>query len=134
MDVQPEVNEYMTMKLLLQPVVENSIIHGIQSKVGGGEISIKIYKENDSIVFLVKDNGCGMDKDTINRIMSPDKKIKSVGLRNVIQRLSLFFPDRYSFDIQSRLYVGTTVKISIPCFRDEEELSKMFNGQGVGRV
>ena len=131
MDIQPEVNEYMTMKLLLQPVVENSIIHGIQSKVGGGEISIKIYKENDSIIFLVKDNGCGMDQATIDRIMSPDKKIKSVGLRNVIQRLSLFFPDRYTFDIQSRLNVGTTVKISIPCFRDEEELKRMFNGQGV---
>jgi len=49
----------------------------------------------------------------------------------VIQRLSLFFPDRYTFDIQSRLNVGTTVKISIPCFRDEEELKRMFNGQGV---
>ena len=126
MEIQEDVCSFLTMKLLLQPIVENSIIHGIGKKSGKGKIIIRVYTKDSSVIFCVEDDGAGMDENTKEELLSPSKKERSVGLSNVIQRLKLFFNQKYSFNIESRLNAGTTVTIAIPIFKSEEELNRIL--------
>ncbi len=116
-DVDPELYEYQTLKLLIQPFVENSIYHGIKNKNGSGQIEIKGYKENNRLVFTVSDNGVGLSEENIKMLESfkkPTLGTSGIGIYNVRQRIKLFFGEEFDVKYTSKLNEGTTVKIILP--------------------
>ena len=123
LDVEDEVEEYGTIKLILQPIVENCIYHAMEFMDGDGEINISVRKEADSILFVVEDNGCGMTEDIVDRIMAGERVSKGkggVGLQNVQERLQLVFGEAYGMKIASEPDEGTKVSILIPAVPKEE--------------
>lgn len=108
-----------TLKLILQPLVENSIYHGIKNKPGKGIINIQAYEEGGKLVFSIKDNGIGMDAEKIESIFngthsSASKKGKSLGVRNVEERIELTFGSEYGISFESTPGEGTTAYIFLP--------------------
>ena len=106
--------------MILQPIVENSVNHGIRKIEGEGKIELAVYRVEDEICISVADNGAGMQKEQIDKILSGNTDVESaggngVGMVNVIQRLSLFFDQKSRFEILSEgPGMGTEVVITIP--------------------
>ena len=120
--ISPEISEYLTLKLVLQPLVENSIIHGFKNKDFGGKIKITGYKHDDKIIIEVKDNGVGMDEKKIEELLT-DRSLRQIGfsgigVRNVNDRLILHFGKEYSLVIISEKGEGATTRITFPLLRD----------------
>ena len=105
-------------KLILQPLVENAILHGVEPQGGGGFVKISAKALAGMLVVEVADNGPGMDKDTLNRLRSSLACEKSdtdhIGVRNVDQRLRLRYGRGYRLKIDSDLGIGTKVAVTIP--------------------
>lgn len=111
----------ITLPLLLQPIVENAILHGLEETEQGGMVTIQIGQETGSegIYIAVSDNGCGMDKETLERLRAdietknPMKK-ESIGLYNINQRVKLCYGNEYGMTIDSLAGSGTTVTLHLP--------------------
>jgi two-component system sensor histidine kinase YesM len=109
--------DHMLLKLILQPLVENSIYHGIEVKEGKGRVEIKGSLINKDIVFEIKDDGVGIDQKELSEIKTKLKdrqNSNSIGLRNVDERIKLYFGDSYGLSLESRKGVGTLVTLVIP--------------------
>lgn len=124
-DLPDNLKEYQTLKLLLQPIIENAIYHGINNIPDEGLIDISVYREDNSIVYKVQDNGYGIEEKKLKNIFSNESKSKhssGVGLKNVNERVILYYGDEYGITIESEPEVGTTVFIKIPIteVKDEE--------------
>ncbi len=117
-EIDEEVQDYKTLKFTLQPIVENAIFHGLEPKGGRGVIHVKISKEKEEIVFMIKDDGVGMDEETqkcLLTVESNDKfRFNKIGISNVHQRIRLYFGDGYGLDIRSTAGEGTEVRIVLP--------------------
>ena len=112
-DINDEILEYKILNLILQPLVENAIDHGIDLKTNGrGRITITGKKEKDNIYLIVEDNGVGMEQDKINTILT--NKSKGSGVRNVNERIKLYYGEDYSMHIESEIGRGTKIIIKIP--------------------
>lgn len=100
--------------LLLQPIVENSIKHGLYPKRDEGRVDIRVRNLNDCVCIEIADNGVGMDSSTLEELKNPDRKNRnSIGLKNVMNRLIGHFGDACTFHIDSEENSGTTVQIFI---------------------
>lgn len=117
------IQEFKTLKLLLQPIVENAIMYGIEDLEGQGLIKISIIEELDNLLLRVEDNGIGINHEDLSTIISElntdvdkkDAKYKiGIGLRNVHQRIGLYFGDKYGVSLSSQINKGTRVEIRIP--------------------
>lgn len=112
-DIDPGVLEYATVKLILQPMIENVLEHAwFGSTIG---IRLVAEKREDSIIFKIIDNGVGMNADTIRQILAPEGTRIGYGIRNVDSRIKLHGGSEYGVLIASRSGIGTCVQISIPC-------------------
>lgn len=105
--------------LIVQPLVENAIVHGLENQEEGVRIEVTIYEENDLVHFTVKDNGAGIRperlKDVITSITGPEEQEKSrIGLRNVHQRLTLSYGEEHGLIIASELGKGTRIDFTVP--------------------
>lgn len=110
-----EVLGCKTVKLILQPIIENAIYHGIEYKVDKGIIKINAFKEDNNLIFEIIDNGLGMDIKTVKNLLTLNPSGHSgVGVRNVYQRITLHHGKKYGLKINSELEEGTTVTISQP--------------------
>lgn len=111
--------EYLSIhKMLLQPIVENAIIHGFSDITAGGRIIIVIKKEDKDLCIEVSDNGCGMDEKKIEELYEcvyhPEKyKKTNIGFFNVVNRLNAYYGKEYEITIDSRIGKGTRVSIVI---------------------
>lgn len=108
-------------KLILQPIVENSIIHGLEKEIFELKIKIKIYKAEENILLEIIDNGPGINKETIENIFEnkdDHNKFSQVGLNNVDKRIKLYFGREYGLEIKSKIDLGTKIIIKLP---DNEE-------------
>lgn len=104
-DIEPEVYDYKIIKLLIQPIVENAISHGIEPKIGGGTINIKGKTQEDKIIFIIEDDGVGFDDQ---------KDIQGgYGLRNVRERIELYYGQGYGIEVNSEKDKGTCVIICV---------------------
>lgn len=111
-DIDPEILGYRTPLLILQPIVENAIEHGIRkSRVKPGEITIKAGIENGLLTFSISDNGTGIDQDKIDTILT--KQSGSYGLKNVNERIQLKFGNEYGIKVTSRCN-PTTFTVTMP--------------------
>lgn len=111
-----DLNHYILPKLTLQPLVENSIYHGIKMQRGKGQIRISVMSVNDEIEIRVKDNGAGMDEERLSELrnaISYGEKV-GFGLRTVHERIQLLFGESYGLEVDSSQGVGTVVTIHIP--------------------
>jgi two-component system sensor histidine kinase YesM len=121
--VQEEILKYKTLKLILQPIIENAIYHGIEYMVDEGLITIWGRIMDGKLLFEVRDNGLGMKKDILENILSReaiDKKTFGVGVKNVHERIRLYFGNEYGLEIESELEEGTSVKIWLPLIEEED--------------
>lgn len=110
-----ELKKYKILRLLLQPIVENSIIHGIEPKGLRGVITVQVEKYNDDLMITIEDNGVGMDADSISLYGEErPNKSKSIGLMNVNARIKLNFGEDYGISIDSQTGQGTVVKMLLP--------------------
>ena len=126
-DDDRKTRRYLIPKLTLQPIIENAIFHGLENKVGGGMISVRMQATERRVLISISDNGVGMsmeDVDAINRrldkvalnYISDEKKHRGSGiaLRNVAQRIKLLFGEEYGLSLYSIQGMGTKVRINIP--------------------
>ncbi len=118
---EEEVKEYSVLKLILQPLVENAIYHGIKNKRGRGILEVIVKKNNNRLHFSVQDNGIGMTdeklKDIYNELgaMSDAENLKTVyGLYSVQKRLELYYNENIELLIESEYNKGTVVSFSVP--------------------
>lgn len=119
-DIEEPVGRYATVKLVIQPILENAIYHGIKDAEDSGIIRIHGWKDGNDIYITVSDNGYGMSEEEVRALLEGDEKPAAskhgsgVGLLNVHRRLRLRFGSRYGLKIESEMDVGTTVTIHIP--------------------
>lgn len=108
--------EYLvTPRLIIQPLVENSIIHGLEEKPGQWIVGIKIFRyDGQHLIIMVTDNGVGIKEGVIPENLEDLRTTKHVGLYNVYRRLRIRYKEDMSFDINSIPGEGTTVKITLP--------------------
>jgi len=101
-------------KLTLQPLVENSIYHGIRNKHGGGVITLLGHSEDSKLILSVFDNGIGIEEDNIKTILQPKGNIPNFGLCSVNERIKLCFGVEYGISITSHINEWTEVSIILP--------------------
>ena len=115
--VDQEIAQEGIVKLILQPLVENAIYHGIKYKEGKGMIRIRGFRQEDKIVLQVEDDGSGMDEETLTHIFekhTKDTKSNGVGLKNVNERLQLSYGTEYGLKYESKIGEGTTATVILP--------------------
>ena len=115
-DIDSSIEKMKILKLVLQPLVENALYHGIKPKAESGTIKITAKHYAGYVKMTVEDNGVGMEKEYIERIMGGryDSDKTSFGLRGTIERLRIFYGVEDIFEIESELGSGTKVIITIP--------------------
>ncbi|MEG2770231.1 MAG: sensor histidine kinase, partial [Oscillospiraceae bacterium] len=117
-DCDEQAKSLTTVKLILQPIVENAIYHAIEFMDGDGEIKISAHIVDSTLVFCVEDNGTGMTKETARRLengeIQPSKRGSGIGVCNVAQRIKLVYGDEYGLSVESEPDCGTKVFIRIP--------------------
>ncbi len=109
-----EILQYPIVKILLQPLVENSILHGFKDFERGGELIISVQLDAAFLKMTVIDNGQGMDTEMVYKEMRQALPSKSYALRNVYSRIHLYYGERASLSLQSEPYEQTSVQINIP--------------------
>lgn len=132
--------DYLVPKLIIQPVIENAIFHGLEEKVGGGKVSIEIILTDTTMMLIVSDNGKGMDKEKLKELnerihsdkIPVEKKEKhsthtGIALPNINKRIQLLFGVQYGLNVYSTPGQGTDVEITVPAdymrkagWKDEE--------------
>ena len=125
-DVENDVLELSSLKLMLQPLVENAIYHGMEFMDGDGLITIKAWREDNELYLSVADNGLGMTEDKVNLILagrsnSGNGRGSGIGVKNVNERIKLYFGEGYGLKIDSEPDVGTTITIHLPAKSPGEE-------------
>ncbi|SET62494.1 sensor histidine kinase [[Clostridium] polysaccharolyticum] len=112
-DADEDIMEYETLNLILQPLIENAIDHGIDLlEDRRGRISIIGKREEDNIKLIVEDNGVGMTKEKADSILTLGSK--GYGVRNVNERIQLYYGKEYSLQVDSQVGEGTKITICIP--------------------
>jgi len=111
-DVDPVLLQTTVPKFFLQPIIENALIHGFERLDRKGKLSIKCYIEHHVRVFIVQDNGKGMTRDQVERLMNQNGG--SVGLNNVYRRIQAIYGENYGVTVQSAPGEGTIVTVRMP--------------------
>ncbi len=114
---------------MIQPLVENAIYHGMEFMDGDGEILVRAYRENGELHYLVQDNGLGMTREQAEGLLTEKNHVASgrgsgIGVKNVNERIRLYFGEQYGLSIQSEPDVGTAVDIRIPAMSYEELMER----------
>ena len=115
-DCAEETKELNSIKLIIQPIVENAIKHGMEFMDGEGEIYIKSYIKDGDLYIDVTDNGLGMTQEEAESLLTDERKVKGsgIGLKNVNERIKITFGKEYGLKISSELDEGTIVTIHLP--------------------
>ena len=124
-DIETRLEHYLCNKITVQPLIENAIYHGIDRMVDEGEIKISVKEapdNKDDILITVEDNGVGMTEEQCRKILRKERSDSSgIGVKNVNDRLKIYFGEKYGLTIKSELDVGTIVTVRIPKIEAEAE-------------
>ncbi len=132
LDVDPAVYSFCTVKLILQPILENAINYGVggMDEDDGGEIRVTGREQDGKVLLLVEDNGLGMSEDEVAFLLTDNNRIhkhgSGVGLVNVNNRIQLLFGKEYGLSVASEPDEGTVVTVSFPAIPYTEENRKML--------
>lgn len=120
-DVEESCLPYLCNKITLQPMIENAIYHGLNRMVDEGKIRITVREEENAVVMTVEDNGVGMTEETCQEILCREPGERTgIGIKNVNDRIQIYFGEEYGIRIASEPDVGTLVEIRIPKLREGE--------------
>lgn len=115
-EAQTEILQCESLNLILQPLVENAIHHGIEEKTDGrGKITVRGWKEDNCVCFMVEDNGVGMEQEVADKILTMESK--GYGVRNVDERIRLCYGEKYAMKVESVVGKGTKMTIHFPARR-----------------
>jgi len=118
-EVEKDCLEYLCNKITLQPIIENAIYHGLDMS-DAGEIRIGVKSRGDDILMYVEDNGVGMEKERCEEILHKESGNKTgIGIKNVNDRIKIYFGNQYGLTILSEPDVGTRVEIQMPKVLEE---------------
>ena len=129
-DVQsePDIDNIIVPRLIIQPLVENAVFHGLEGKLGEGHVQVDLKRQGDKLRILVSDDGLGMDAEALQAVEDslkapPDSgQTYHVGLANIAHRLRLYYPEGGGLHIQSAPGKGTTVELILGAITEEEQL------------
>ena len=116
-DADEEALDKPMIRFFLQPLVENSVFHGLESKMDAGFVNVTIKDVDGRLKMSVEDNGLGMDEETLKKLKEDIKdphENTGIGLSNIVQRLKLFYGDDYTIKVRSQVDKGTVIWISVP--------------------
>ena len=119
--VEDSAKDFLIPKLTLVSFVENACVHGIEESIESGDVSVTAHAENGQILIVVKDTGCGMDNDTLEKLREKIEVVdvnmlyqsKSTGVLNAVMRLRMYFGNSLNFTISSVVDEGTRIEIRI---------------------
>lgn len=137
-DVDPALGRQMVPKLILQPIVENSVVHGIEGSKKGGSISLTGRRIGEHIVFTISDSGMGIPPEKLASLLAgpaeaePDAKHSHMGLYTVHQRVRYLYGEAYGLRIQSAEGEGTTVMLEIPYYDDPNTIQQFHREKHAG--
>lgn len=127
-DVEPEILQEKIPKLILQPFVENAVIHGMEKQEEACEITVSGHQEDGFLKFQVRDTGVGMTEEQLEKIWEPEtnkayssQRIGRYAIYNVKERLRLKYGDAFQLKIDSKVGEGTQVTLIIPAGKEEED-------------
>lgn len=126
-NIAPELLDCLVPNLVIQPLVENAVVHGIEAKLGHGELRLTGWQENDHIYIEIYDNGDGIDDEKLRRIFQAEQPENEpmdrerIGMVNVHRRLQLYFGEPYGLVVQSQPGVYTRIRLCIPMRRGSED-------------
>lgn len=115
--VEPELKNHKIIKLVLQPLIENAIYHGLKYKESKGFLMIRGYEQGQTIIFEIEDNGVGMSQEVLEHIFESHKvnyRSNGVGVYNVQKRIKLTYGQEYGVSYRSVLGEGTVATVVIP--------------------
>lgn len=125
--VNQDIMECMIIKLVLQPLVENALYHGLKYKEEKGTIRITGYQQRGNIVIKVMDDGIGMDQETLKSIFHKKSRVggryNGVGMVNIQERMVLYYGEGFGLFVESEVGIGTTVTVTLP-YRLSEEINE----------
>lgn len=114
-EIDEEIYKYEVLKLILQPIIENAIYHGIRHMVDEGQILIRGYIKDDYLIFEIEDDGLGMEEEFAKNALYEDNSMETgVGLNNVHNRIRLMYGDSYGLEIESEIEEGTKITFKLP--------------------
>ena len=137
-EIPEEIKDLCTVKLILQPILENAIYYGVQSMDGDGEILVRGSRDGDDVYLDVIDNGLGMPEEQVERLLKgtslqeEENAVRhgnGVGLYNVHTRIQLRFGQEYGLLIQSEPDEGTMVRIHLPAIRYSPDIEQVLDGK-----
>ena len=132
-DIDPAIENCITIKLIIQPLIENAIYHAVGDLYDEGLIEIKGYEKDGDIYIEVKDNGMGIPEDKLKDLLvektHSSKKGSGIGLWNINQRINLYFKEDYGLKLESELDEGTTAIIHLPKITYEEYIGGEENAK-----
>ena len=119
-EVDENCLSYYCNKITLQPLIENAIYHGINRMIDEGEIIVRIYERGSEVIFEVEDNGVGMTEEQCSQILHHEPGDKAgIGIKNVNDRIRIYFGEQYGLSIESELDEGTKIIINMPKIRED---------------
>lgn len=121
LEIDPSIHtdEYQILPLLLQPIVENAIVHGLENVDAVGHLTISVQVQSEILMIRIRDNGDGMSAEDLQKLRerirnhSPEDT-SSIGLYNIDQRIHLLYGEGYGLEVESVLHEGTTVTLRLP--------------------
>lgn len=122
-----KIHDALIVKLTIQPIVENAIIHGIEPTGEPGLISISCIQKGNYLIIKISDNGLGTDIEVLNETLKLQKDSKSYGLRNVHERIKNYFGEEYGLKFEDNIPKGVTVSICLPIIK-KERIDHVENG------
>ena len=128
-DVGETAEKCYVPQFMLQPILENAVVHGFHDASKGYAVQISAHVQGEVLHIQVKDNGTGMTKENLeklqNYIQGEADPEKSIGIVNVNQRIRLFYGEEYGIQIRSRKQMGTEVEIILPVKMQSENMKKL---------
>lgn len=116
--IDEDILNCCTVKLIVQPLLENAIYHGVECMDGDGEIEVRGYRKDADIYIEVRDNGLGMSEETVDSLLKENDRVPTkgsgVGFINVHNRIRLRFGEPYGLEVESQPDEGTAVRIHLP--------------------
>jgi two-component system sensor histidine kinase YesM len=126
-DIHEEIKNLWILKMLIQPILENAILHGVRALETQGDVRIKGWSQDKRLYLEVSDNGVGISTEILSSLWKakehPHKGLHCIGIRNVHERIRLNYGDGYGLRIRSELNEGTTVTLVLPVIDNAGDLT-----------
>ena len=128
-NIEVNAKKYNILPLLLQPIVENAFVHGLEGTKEKGKIIVSAFEDLGYLLVEISDNGCGMSRerlefinDNLGKTNKKENGHQSIGMGNINERIKIFYGDKYGIHVFSEVNVGTKVVLVLPAIEGDEDL------------